>query len=214
MAFHNIPPNGFPDLPDMEELEAVVKDVASIKTSVAGLSTDVSNLNDNKANQITIAPFFDPEASYEVGDLVYYNGLSYRCTNDHEGEWDADDFAATTVAGELATLKSGLTNLKYHKVAESASTGTYAAKLQSLASAYNSLSFAQKLSALLVMNTVDVYLPVNCSGNWFSVWIDSTGAYTSRYGIDGSAYVETGGTVTDNSSVENANVFELWICEP
>ena len=111
MAFHNIPPNGFPDIPDMEELEAVVKDVNNLKTSVAGLATDVSNLSDNKANQITIAPFFDPETSYEVGDLVYYNGLNYRCTNDHEGEWDADDFAATTVAGELATLKSGLTNV-------------------------------------------------------------------------------------------------------
>lgn len=96
MAFHNIPPNGFPDIPDMEELEAVVK--------------DVSNLSSSKANQITIAPFFDPETAYEVGDLVYYNGLSYQCTNDHEGEWDADDFAATTVSNELATLKSGLTN--------------------------------------------------------------------------------------------------------
>lgn len=110
MAFHNIPPNGFPDIPDMEELEAVVKDVASVKTSVSGLATDVSNLSDNKANQITIAPFFNAETAYEVGDLVYYNGLSYRCTNDHEGEWDADDFAATTIAGELDSLKSGLTN--------------------------------------------------------------------------------------------------------
>ena len=70
----------------------------------------MSDLSDTKANQITIAPFFDPEAPYEVGDLVYYNGLSYRCTNDHEGEWDADDFAATTISGELDTLKSGLTN--------------------------------------------------------------------------------------------------------
>lgn len=112
MAFHNVPPNGFPDLPDMEELEAVVKDVSGIKTSVAGLTEDVSDLNDNKANQITIAPFFSAETAYEVGDLVYYNGLTYRCTNDHEGEWDADDFAATTISGELDTLKSGLTNLK------------------------------------------------------------------------------------------------------
>ena len=111
MAFHNVPPNGFPDLPDMEELEAVVKDLANVKTSVAGLATDVSNLNDNKANQITIAPFFSAETAYEVGDLVYYNGLTYRCTNDHDGEWDADDFAATTISNELDTLKSGLTNL-------------------------------------------------------------------------------------------------------
>lgn len=111
MAFHNVPPNGFPDLPDMEELEAVVKDVSGIKTSVVGLTEDVSDLNDNKANQITIAPFFSAETAYEVGDLVYYNGLTYRCTNDHEGEWDADDFAATTIENELATLKSGLTNI-------------------------------------------------------------------------------------------------------
>ena len=111
MAFHNVPPNGFPDLPDMEELEAVVKDLANVKTSVAGLATDVSNLNDNKANQITIAPFFSAETAYEVGDLVYYNGLTYRCTNDHDGEWDADDFAATTISNELDTLKSGLTSV-------------------------------------------------------------------------------------------------------
>lgn len=65
-------------------------------------------LNSNKANQITIAPFFNAETAYTAGDLVYYNGLIYRCTNDHEGEWDADDFAATTVSNELATLKNGL----------------------------------------------------------------------------------------------------------
>lgn len=97
MSFHNIPPNGFPDLPDMEE--------------VAGLANDVSNLSSSKANQITIAPFFNAEASYDPGDLIYYNGLSYRCVNAHEGEWDADDFASTTVEGELATLKSGLTSV-------------------------------------------------------------------------------------------------------
>lgn len=115
MAFHNVPPNGFPDLPDVEELESVVKDVTNLKTSVSGLSEDVSDLNDNKANQITIAPFFDEETAYEVGDLVYYNGLSYRCTNAHEGEWDADDFAATTISNELASLMSGLTGLEHDR---------------------------------------------------------------------------------------------------
>ena len=85
--------------------------MTSLKTSVAGLTTDVSNLSDNKANQITIAPFFNPEASYDPGDLVYYNGLSYRCVNAHEGEWDADDFSATTIDNELGSLRSVLTNL-------------------------------------------------------------------------------------------------------
>lgn len=111
MAFHNVPPNGFPDLPDVEELEAVVKDVTTLKTTTAEQGAAITNLGSTKANQITIAPFFNPETAYEAGDLVYYNGLSYRCTNDHEGAWDAADFAATTIAGEIASVKSGLTNL-------------------------------------------------------------------------------------------------------
>lgn len=111
MAFRNIPPNGFPALPDVEDLEAVVKDVTSLKTSVSGLTEDVSDLNEQKANQITIASFFNSETSYDIGDLVYYNGLTYRCTNAHEGEWDADDFVGTTIANELDSLKSGLTNV-------------------------------------------------------------------------------------------------------
>ena len=111
MAFRNIPPNGFPAIPDIEDLEAVEKDVTTLKSSVSGLTQDVTDLNAQKANQITIAPFFNSETSYDVGDLVYYNGLSYRCTNSHEGEWDADDFAPTTIANELSSLMSGLTNL-------------------------------------------------------------------------------------------------------
>ena len=163
MAFHNVPPNGFPDLPDVEELEAVQKDVQNLKTmkaakadiapefsatsnyavgdmvyhdgtlykcttvheaaawnadhfaaatigaEISAVKGDVSDLEETKANQITIAPFFSAETAYEVGDIVYYNGLSYRCTNAHDGEWDAADFAATTVAGELSELNSNIT---------------------------------------------------------------------------------------------------------
>lgn len=112
MAFRNIPPNGFPAIPDIEDLEAVVKDVGTLKTTTAGLAEDVGDLEDQKVNQITIALPFNPETEYEVGDLVYYNGLSYRCTNEHTGEWDADDFAGTTIANELSSLRSGLTNLE------------------------------------------------------------------------------------------------------
>ena len=90
-------------------VEEVLKNTSGEAAAIAQLQTDVLNLNSNKANQITIAPFFSAEASYDPGDLVYYNGLSYRCVNAHEGEWDADNFAATTIAGELDSLKSGLT---------------------------------------------------------------------------------------------------------
>lgn len=107
MGFNTYPCNPYPI--STEELNKGNND--DLNTRVAALESDVSDLNSNKANQITIAPFFNAEASYSVGDLVYYNGLTYRCTNDHEGEWDADDFAATTIANELGTLKSDLTSL-------------------------------------------------------------------------------------------------------
>lgn len=107
MGFNTFPCNPYPI--STEELNKGNND--DLNARVATLEGDVSDLNSNKANQITIAPFFNAETAYEVGDLVYYNGLTYRCTNDHEGEWDADDFAATTISNELDSLKSGLTNL-------------------------------------------------------------------------------------------------------
>lgn len=76
---------------------------------IATLTGEAADLYSGKANQITIAPFFSENTAYDPGDLVYYNGLSYRCVNAHEGAWDADDFAATTIAGEIAEVKSGLT---------------------------------------------------------------------------------------------------------
>lgn len=169
MGWNNVPPNGFPQIPDIEDLEAVVNDVAGLKTSkankaeiaptfsatsnyavgdlvyyegtlykcttahdaaawnaehftettieaeIAAVQGDVSDLNSTKVNQITIAPFFSSETAYDPGDLVYYNGLTYRCTNAHEGAWDAQDFAATTIANEISSLESGLTNLFLRK---------------------------------------------------------------------------------------------------
>lgn len=91
-------------------VEDALKSTSGEAAAIAQLQTDVGNLQTTKANQITIAPFFSAETAYDPGDLVYYNGLTYRCVNAHEGAWDADDFAATTISTELDTLKSGLTS--------------------------------------------------------------------------------------------------------
>lgn len=64
-----------------------------------------------KADYADLAGAFSAEASYSAGDLVIYNGIVYRCTNDHTGAWDADDFSATTIAAEIDSLKSGLTDV-------------------------------------------------------------------------------------------------------
>ena len=92
-------------------VEQALKETSGEAAAIAQLQTDVGNLQTTKANQITIAPFFSAETAYDPGDLVYYNGLTYRCVNAHEGEWDADDFAATTISNELDALKSGLTSV-------------------------------------------------------------------------------------------------------
>lgn len=93
-------------------VEEALKNTSGEAAAIAQLQHDVSDLNDVKANKITIAPVFSAEASYDPGDLVYYNGLTYRCINAHEGEWDADDFAATTIDNELSELRSGLTTVE------------------------------------------------------------------------------------------------------
>lgn len=92
-------------------VEEALKSASGEAAAIAQLQTDVGNLQTTKANLITIAPVFSAETAYDPGDLVYYNGLTYRCVNAHEGEWDADDFAATTIANELGELKSGLTDV-------------------------------------------------------------------------------------------------------
>ena len=108
-------------------VEEALKNTSGEAAAIAQLQTDVANLNGTKANQITIAPFFNDESSYDPGDLVYYNGLTYRCVNAHEGEWDADDFAATTISNEIDSLKSGLTNLVKvdHKTGTTDSSGDF-----------------------------------------------------------------------------------------
>ena len=85
--------------------------IAALQEAVGNLQTDTGNLQTTKANLITIAPVFSEETAYDPGDLVYNNGLTYRCTNAHEGEWDADDFAATTIDAELKSLNSKFTDL-------------------------------------------------------------------------------------------------------
>ena len=123
MGFNTFPCNPYPI--STAELNKGNND--DLNARVDALESDVSDLDEQKANQITIALPFNPETTYEVGDLVYHNGLSYRCTNEHTGEWDADDFAETTIANELSELKSGLTNKAHIPSTSGSSLGTIAA---------------------------------------------------------------------------------------
>ena len=123
--FNTVPYNSFPASSELlQKLDAVAKAIDDMPTYTSDdraflnkwevdlpiLQEDVNELETLKANQITIAPTFSAETAYDIGDIVYYNGLTYRCTNAHEGEWDASDFAATTINNELASLNSKITS--------------------------------------------------------------------------------------------------------
>ena len=111
MAFHNVPPNGFPDIPDIEDLEAVEKDVKTLKTTTSEQGAAITALGTNKAPKTDIAAAFSAESNYEVGDLVYYEGALYECTTAHEAAaWSAEDFTAASVGSTISVVNSNLTS--------------------------------------------------------------------------------------------------------
>ena len=75
------------------------------------VSTAMNTALAGKADYADIAGAFNAETAYTAGDLVIYNGIIYRCTNDHTGEWEADDFSATTIGAEINAINSNLSTL-------------------------------------------------------------------------------------------------------
>lgn len=115
---------------------------------------------------------------------------------------------------DVADVQSSLAKLHYHKVAESAATGTRADKLASLYTTYNTLQNDVRKTAILVRNNADIFHAVNNGGAFFSVYLDiSTTVITGISLNPGSFVVNNNGTTTDGSSTENAEVYSLWIIE-
>ena len=80
------------------------------------VSTAMNTALAGKADYADIAGAFNAETAYTAGDLVIYNGIIYRCTNDHTGYWDADDFSATTIGAELNAINSNLSTLNGKRI--------------------------------------------------------------------------------------------------
>lgn len=107
-SFNTIPPQPFPPSSSEDGMQGAA--IKKLQNDVSGLKTDVLQLSNTKANQSNIAPSFNAETSYTVGDYVTYEGQTYKCTTDHTGAWNADNFTETTVATELNGLNSNITN--------------------------------------------------------------------------------------------------------
>lgn len=68
---------------------------------------------DEKADTELVASDFDATASYTAGNYCIYEGKFYRFKNNHSGAWSASDVDEIQIAGELSSIKSGLTKI-YH----------------------------------------------------------------------------------------------------
>lgn len=98
---------------DNEDLQAQI-DAIKDGTNIDSFG-DVETALEDKTDTAVIAPDFDAEAGvYAVGDLVMYQGKLYEFTTAHEtaGDWDSTEVTEKTVADEIDTVKSGLTNIK------------------------------------------------------------------------------------------------------
>lgn len=66
---------------------------------------------DEKADTDIVASDFDATASYTAGDYCIYEGKFYKFKASHSGAWSASDVDEIKIAGELASLMSGLTSV-------------------------------------------------------------------------------------------------------
>ena len=127
MGFNTFPCNPYPisteelHKGDNEELQAqidAIKDGSEIdsfgdvETALGVVTEAITGLGTSKAAKADIAPTFSAEGTYAVGDLVYYEGVLYKCTTAHEeAAWDAEDFTVTSVVEEVCAINSNLNSL-------------------------------------------------------------------------------------------------------
>lgn len=145
------------------------------------LNTAAGTLNDIKADYVDIAPPFDSTASYVAGDLVEYQGIIYRCTNDHSGDWDADDFSATTIAAEIGSLNSNFTSLQYGTIVEVGTDAELAALLYNKKNYKKSFLLKDSTKTMALLNKYDTTYAYVTFYSSEHVW-DNHPDYTGNFG--------------------------------
>lgn len=75
------------------------------------LTDDVASLNSEKADTDMVAADFNAGTSYTAGNYCVQDGKLYKFKNNHSGAWSAADVDEVKIAGELSSLKSGLSEL-------------------------------------------------------------------------------------------------------
>lgn len=114
----------------------------------------LDNINASIGGNANIAPVFNTTTAYSKGDMVNYSGNLYVFTANHAaGAWTGSDAVQTKVSSELATLKSGLTNLGNIKAITLSAHGTLDINIRNIAfmlyATSNSDVFMDTVSATL-----------------------------------------------------------------
>ena len=88
----------------LENVEGAVAEHAERLINLTNRQTELSRRLNGKAGESTIAPEYNTEESYNVGDFVYHNNILYKAINASAtpaGDWDADDWDIAILTDEL-----------------------------------------------------------------------------------------------------------------
>lgn len=88
----------------IEALEGSVNEHAERLINLTNRQTELSRRLNDKAGESTIAPEYNEEETYLVGDFVYYANILYKCKNASSapaGAFDSDDWDIAILTDEL-----------------------------------------------------------------------------------------------------------------
>lgn len=199
---------------DNEDLQAQINAIKD--GSVIDSFGDVETALDTKADNDVIAPEFDAEAgTYEIGDKVMYEGKLYEFTSAHEtaGEWDPTEVTETTVADELSSLESGLTNVNNDLSTKDVSNsltcavGTFVLQHAYTTGKVASVSFEIALTTDLAPSATLVSGCPKTKGSFiaFAIINDTTKTITNCY-IDNQSIKYNGGAAITSGSVIKGSI--------
>lgn len=89
---------------EIEQIQGTVAEHAERLVNLTNRQTELSRRLNGKAGESTIAPEYNEEESYLVGDFVYHNNILYKAANASAtpaGAFDADDWDIAILSKEL-----------------------------------------------------------------------------------------------------------------
>lgn len=83
----------------------------NLETESKEIVKAINELRNKKTDTDIVAADFNSGTSYTAGNYCIYEGKFYKFKANHSGAWSAADVDEIKIAGELASLKSGLTDV-------------------------------------------------------------------------------------------------------